>query len=69
MSDESEDGAPGNQLAEVDAPLVPATRKLLRRKAAKGETRRRGCGVCRACLFAPHRQARGAQGCVRRRTH
>ena len=50
-----------NQLAlrpAADVPLVPRTQRLLRGDVAPGTTRRRGCGVCRPCLFFPQRLVR-----------
>ncbi len=52
-----------NQLALVqhadaaDERLIEPAERNLRRRVAAGTTRRRGCGVCRNCLFAP-KQAR-----------
>jgi hypothetical protein len=60
MSWPEEEEVAHNQLAlraDDDAPLLSPTQALSRRVSA-GTTRRRGCGVCRACLFMPHRKAR-----------
>lgn len=60
LDDGAEDDAPqANQLALVvaDAPLLPPSARLLSSDVRAGVKRRRGCGVCRACLFFPNRMA------------
>jgi hypothetical protein len=53
------DAPQANQLALVvaDAPLLPPSARLLTRDVRAGVKRRRGCGVCRACLFFANRMA------------
>jgi hypothetical protein len=53
-----------NQLAlrADDADALVSPTKALSSRVAAGTTRRRGCGVCRACVFMPHRKARRGAG-------
>jgi hypothetical protein len=62
--EEGEELLAHNQLAlrADDADALVSPTKALSSRVAAGTTRRHGCGVCRACVFMPHRKARRGAG-------